>query len=268
MLKWNTMRRFGRGLLLGGALVALPWMSLAAGGDVLSAHGPVQTSNAGGARDLVAGDRIEAGDQLVAGATGGAALAVGDLWVEVGPNTDLRLEADGSVAVTRGTARVVDLAHAGGTIRTPHAVLQVGGSDTEVLVEADRSEACERRREIRVAPLTDERHPTATPVGRCAVAQAGALTLSAAGAERLQLSGAQVDVAIASHFVPTDVAAPAPNLDLFPLDPDKRTYLPCDDPGSCGGALTVLQAPTAPRTPPRRRTRTVTPGFTTGPANP
>lgn len=266
MHKLNTLRSIGRGILLGGALVALPWASLAAAGDILSARGPVHATGPEGSREIAAGGELAAGEGVATGAGGSAAISVGELWIEMGPETALTFAPDGSVSVTRGIARVVDLSDAGATIHTPHALIQVGGSDTEILVEGERSQVCERRHAIRVALASDQVNTTETPVDRCAVAEAGALAFVEAGAERLALSGAQVDVAVASHFSPTDVAAPPPSLDLFPLDPDKRTFLPCDDPGSCGGAVTVLQAPT-PRLAPQPTPKPPSFGFGTGPAD-
>ncbi len=267
MSTWKSMRERSRGLLLASALIAVPWASLASGGSVLSATGDVQAVAGEEVRALVAGDAIAAGEEIRAADGAGAALAVGDLWVEIGAASSVRLDEDGAVAITRGTARVVDLGAAGATLRTPHAEVEVAGSDTEILVEQDRSEMCERRRAVRVAPLANADGRTQTPVGQCcSVSGEGVVSLAAAGAERLALSGARVDVAVASHFTPTDVAAPTPSLDLFPLDPDKRTYLPCDNPSSCGGALTVQPAP-APRTPPPRRVTPSRRGFGTGPGD-
>ncbi|MBW2243489.1 MAG: hypothetical protein JRH01_16020 [Deltaproteobacteria bacterium] len=266
MQKLNTLRSIGRSILLGGALVALPWTSLAAAGDILSARGPVHTTGPEGSREIVAGDALAAGQGIETGAGGSAAVSVGDLWLEVGPETALTIGPDGSLDITRGLARVVDLSGAGATIHTPHALIQVGSSDTEILVDETSSQVCERRNAIRVAPNSDQSNASETPVGRCAVAEAGALTFAAAGAELLALSGVQVDVAVASHFSPTDVAAPPPSLALHPLDPDKRTFLPCDDPMSCGGALTVLQAPT-PRRSPTPTPKPPSFGFGTGPAD-
>ncbi len=268
MQKWNSMGSIGRVALLVAALAALPGASLAAGsGTVLSAG---TATHAASGQPLSAGEKLAAGEEIVTQSAGGAAVAWGDLWLEIGPDTALRLDSDGSVSVLRGLVRAVDLSEAGAqaTVHTPRATLAIVSGDTEILVERERDELCDHRRELRVARKAMPEDWRRIPPGQCAVVTGETIETHPAGTPRLALGGAQIDVAVASHFSPTDVAAPAPNLDIFPLDPDKRTYLPCDSPGSCGGAVQV-QVQRAPRVVRPRRRPAPKPsfGFETGPAD-
>lgn len=249
------------GALLAGAALAETT------GEVLSARGEAHVQGPEGRRSLDCGEPIREGERVVTGSGGDAALGVGDLYVQVGPGAVLRLGPQGELLVERGLVRVVDLGEGGGDaaarVRTPHAVVRGSGVDAEIRVEASRSEVCEGLGRLRVGRV-DASGSTRVEAGQCGIVEPTGITVQPRGAERLALSGAEgcVDVAIATHFQPTDVAAPPPSLDLFPLDPDKRTFNACEANG-CGGGVQVRTAPTPP-TPPQPPGF----GFGTGPADP
>lgn len=270
-MAWTRIARTGGVAALGAALGALVAGAALAetSGTVLSAHGAAHAHGADGRRSLDCGDVVREGERVVTGADGHAALSVGELYVQVGPASGLRLGPEGRLLVQQGLVRAVDLGEEGAPaeLRTPHAWLQGAGFDAEILVDDGRSELCEGLGTPEVGRTAASGRTRIEP-GRCAIADAGDLRVAPRGEERLALSGAEgcVDVDVASHFQPADVAAPPPALDLFPLDPDKRTFHPCDDPGSgCGGMPQVrVQAtpvPTPPQPPPDF-------GFGTGPAEP
>lgn len=269
--------------VVGSCLATALLLALAAGSahaeaaTLLSARGEVRAEGAGAPRDLGARDTFGAGERLVTGADAGAALAVGDLHVQVGPGSRLAVGPDGSLELERGTLRVVDLGDGSreAVVRTPHAVVRAAGADTEVEAGAAATRVRQGDGSARVARV-DATGTTELPEDHEARVDAEGVTVASGAAPRLALGGADVDVAVATHFQPADVAAPPSTVSLFPFDPDKRVLNPCDSPGSgCGGSPQLLVQPSAPgpsgapdfgfgtgpADPPD-------PGFGTGPADP
>mgnify|MGYP005853927133 CR=1 FL=1 len=270
-MRWTGCARKG-GLVLVAALLGAS-LAGAAGAEasaealsVLSAQGPVEVQGPRGVRELQCGEPLRRGARIATGPEGRASLGLGDLYLELGPEAAVRLTEVGRVHVLRGSVRAVDLGGAGQEVRvtTPHGGLRGAGLDATLAVGPERTEVCQALEEgwLWRANATGRAHLSA---GSCAAIQEDGVVLGAAGPDPLALSGAAgcVDVDIASHFQPADVAAPPLVMDFFPLDPDKRTFSACDDPGSgCGGSVQIVTPPMPPPMPPPDF------GFGTGPADP
>jgi len=266
MLNWNR-NRIGRaaGAAVLGGLLALPAASAPGDtvGSVLSASGAAHIEGPEGRRPLGCGESVREGERIVT--TSGATVSVtaGDTYLQVARDTVVRMDGSGRFQLERGLARFIDVADGANEIAvgTPHGQLTARGGDTEVSVNAGQAEFCERGRAVEVsAGSTRETLARA----QCATAQGGSIRLAPAGDSRVALSGAQgcIDIAVMNHLSPTDVAAPPPSVGLYPFDPDKRTYQPCDAAGSCGAIVVPMgtRSPDPTPDPPSF-------GFGTGPAD-
>jgi len=120
---------------------------------LLSARGEVRAERAGASRAVDARDVLADDERLVTGPGGAAALAVGDLHVQVGADTRLSRAPDGALELARGTIRVVDLGDGAreARVRTPHAVVRAAGADTEVEAGASATEVRQGDGSARVA---------------------------------------------------------------------------------------------------------------------
>jgi len=246
MTSWHaigTARRAAVGAsILAGLVLALP-----AAGQSVSVLSTAEGARLDG-RPLACNAELRPGARLATPATNGVSLAAGDVYVRMDRRSRLEVRDRGALHLDAGALRLVDGREGSPealVLRTPHAEIRGTGLDAEVLVENGWSRACAVRGEVELANRTSG-DATRLRGGECARTGASGTTQRLRARARLPLPDARgcIDVAVASQFTPADVAAPPPSLDLFPLDPDKRTFGPCDDPGSgCGAPPMPAEAP-------------------------
>jgi len=270
MMSWNSIDTTRRAVVgasvLAGLVLALP--AAAQSMSVLSVADGARVDG----RPLACNAPLAPGARLAAPAGSAVSLAAGDVYVHVDRRSHVRVDDDDTLRLEAGSLRLVDARNgtAGAfALRTPHAEVRGTGMDAEVLVENGWSRVCAVRGEVElVNRVTSD--TTRVQAGECARTEDSGSTQRLRAQPRLPLPDARgcIDVAIASQFAPTDVSAPPPSFDLFPLDPDKRTFGPCDDPGSGCGAMPT---PTGTNGPAPEPTPEPTPGFDfgfgTGPAD-
>jgi hypothetical protein len=235
----SVIERIVLGVVLGGVLGALPLFSASAA-EVLSTTGDAFVEGAEGRQPLQCNGLLRDGERIVTGEGSRAGLQVGEVYVQLDQGTSViirRTEGGAaSLEIVSGRVRLVDTAIGEGPlfeILTPNSRAAGRGFDTEVVVSQQGTEFCEAAADLDVA-LRDGSGSLLARPGQCVTARGGEPLATAPGGERqIALSGAEgcIEVAVVGHFLP-DVAAPPPTIGLAPLDPDRRTYGPCDDPGS------------------------------------
>jgi len=246
----GTIRRaaVGAGALAGLALgLALP--AAAQSVSVLSAADGARLDG----RPLACNAPLAPGARLITAAESAVSLAAGDVYVHVAPRSRVRVTDDDALHLEAGSLRLVDARNGSAgafAFRTAHAEIRGSAMDAEVLVENGWSRACVARGEVELVNRATS-DTTRLQAGECARTAASGATQRLRAQPRLPLPDARgcIDVAVASQFTPTDVAAPPPSFDLFPLDPDKRTFGPCDDPGSGCGAPPMPTSDPEPEPP-------------------
>jgi hypothetical protein len=255
----SVIERIVLGAVLGGVLGALPLFSAGAetAAEVLSATGSALAVSAEGQRPLECSGLVRDGERIVTDESSRAGLLAGDVYVQLDHATSVivrRTEAGAPLLeITSGRVRLVDTSAGDGSafeIRTRDSRAAGRGNDTEVTVSQLGTELCEARADLDVAGLDGDGSLVARP-GQCVTAHGGEpLVTAPRGESRIALSGAEgcIQVAVVDHFLP-DVAAPPPTIGLAPLDPDRMTYGPCDDPGS--GCMRINPAAGVVRRPTR-----------------
>jgi len=234
MMSWNAIDTVRRSALGAGVLASLV-LALPAAAQSVSVLSAADGARLDG-RPPACNAPLAPGARLTTTAESAVSLAAGDVYIHVDRRSRVNVEADETLHLEAGSLRLVDARNGSAgafALRTPHAQIRGTGMDAEVLVENGWSRACAVRGEVElVNRITSD--TTRLREGECARTGAAGGTQRLQAQPRLPLPDARgcVDVAIASQFTPTDVAAPPPSFELFPLDPDKRTFGPCDDPGS------------------------------------
>jgi hypothetical protein len=241
----SVIERIVLGAVLVGVLGTLPLLSAGAetAAEVLSATGTAFAEGAEGQRSLSCQGLVGEGERIVTNQGSRVGLMAGDLYVQVEPGTSVTLgrTAAGapSLEITSGRVRVVDTRAGEGPefeIRTPDSRAVGRGNDTEVTVSQRGTELCEAAADLKVTKQDGSGSLAARP-GQCVTAHGGeALAAAPRGESRIALSGAEgcIEVAAVDHFLPSVAAAPPPTIGLAPMDPERRTYGPCDN-GSCTG---------------------------------
>ena len=240
----SVIERTVLGAVLGGVLGTLPLFSAGAepAAEVLSVQGSVLAEGAEGRRSLGCEGLVSDGERIVTDEDSRTGLLVGDVYVQVDHASSLivrRTEAGAPMLeVTSGRVRVVDTSDGGRSvleIRTPDCRAEGLGNDTEVTVSHQGTELCEGAADLDVSGRDGNGSLVARP-GHCVTARGSEpLATAPRGESRIALSGADgcIKVAVVGLFLPGVAAAPPPTIGLAPLDPDRRTYGPCDEPGSC-----------------------------------
>jgi len=238
----SVIERIVLGVVLGGVLGALPLYSASAEtvAEVLSATDGAFVEAAEGRQPLQCDGLLRDGERIVTGEGSRAGLQVGEVYVQLDQGTSViirRTEAGApSLEILSGRVRLVDTGIEEGSlfeILTPDSRAAGRGIDTEVVVSQQGTEFCEAAADLDVA-LRDGSGSLLARPGQCVTARGGEpLATAPRGESQIALSGAEgcIEVAVVGHFLP-DVAAPPPTIGLAPLDPDRRTYGPCNDPGS------------------------------------
>ncbi len=227
--------------VLVGVLGTLPAQRAAAEtvGSVISTSGQAYAEGPAGRRPLECGTPIEAGERVVTPEGALVGLLAGDVYVQLDGGTNLGIDrgADGtpSFDLTSGRARILDTREGGAplVVKTPGATASGAGTDTEIAIGDTGTEFCEDSGNLELQPSTGS--SLIAGAGQCVTLAAdGSATASQKTAEAIKLAGADAcfDVAIVDHFTPGVAAPSAATISLAPIDPDRRIFGPCDDPGS------------------------------------
>jgi hypothetical protein len=252
----SVIERMVLGVVLGGVLGALPLFSAGAetAAEVLSTTGGVFAEGAEGRQPLQCNGVLRDGERVVTDEGSRAGLQLGDVYVQLDKGTSViirRTEAGApSLEILSGRVRLVDTGSGAGPlfeILTPDSHATGRGNDTEVTVSRVGTEFCEAAADLDVA-LRDGSGSLLARAGQCVTARGGEpLATAPRGESRIALSGAEgcIKVAVADHFLP-DVAGPPPTIGLAPLDPDRLTYGPCDNPGSGCMRIQPMGVPSPP----------------------
>jgi hypothetical protein len=214
------------------------------------------------AATLAIGDAIVSGSVIRTGADGKVGILASQIYVQLDPQSALKLERDASghvrMALTDGRARIVDTRAnpVPADLSVVDATAAVAGGDAEFYVLNEKAGRyamfCEW-----TGPLAVSRDPKSLTAGpnQCVLAKPHEPLYGANGHEHqiplLPLPNDAVFADPASdHFDTTDVAAGPPGLGFNdPINPPDRQRDPCDVPGSgcqvksLGGPPVVIEPP-------------------------
>ena len=214
------------------------------------------------AANLAVGDPIVAGSVVRTGAAGRVGFLASQIYVQLDPQSALKLERDASghvkMALSEGRARIIDTRAnpVPAELQVVDAEAAVAGGDAEFYVLNEKAGRyamfCEW-----TGPLQVTRAPKSLTAGpnQCVLAKPHEPLYAANGHDHqipllpLPYDAVFTDPA-SGHFDTTDVAAGPPGLGFAnPLDPPDRQRDPCDVPGSgcqgrvLGGPPIVIEPP-------------------------
>lgn len=210
---------------------------------------------------LALGDPIAAGSVVRTGADSRIGFLASQIYVQLDPQSALRLERDASgrvkMALTDGRARIIDTRQnpAPADLSAVDATAAVAGGDAEVYILNEKAGRyamfCEWS-----GPLAVTRDPKSVTAGpnECVLSKEHEPLYAAKGHDhQIPLLPLPYDAVFADpasdHFDTTDVAAGPPGLGFTdPIAPPERQRDPCDVPGSgcrtfATGAPVVIEPP-------------------------
>ena len=211
------------------------------------------------AAPLAVGDAVVAGAVLHTGANSRLGVFANDIYLQLDPQSALRLERDSSGHVTmtlqEGRARIIDTRGGGAAaaLRIDSASSKIAGGDSEVYILNEKAGRyamfCDWKGPVQVT--RDPKSLRAEP-GHCILSKPHEDLYAAQGHDhQIPLLPLPDDAVLydspANHFDTSDVAAGPPGFGFGdPVAPIERERDPCDVPGSgckTATALKVIEPP-------------------------
>jgi hypothetical protein len=238
-------------LIAAGLLLAQTALADSLVGKVAALEGHAMANQ----RELAVGDAVPAGSVIRTKESSRVGIFVGDIYVQLDPQSALLLERDENGRVKThlqsGRARIIDTRGEGdpGAIRVDKTTAMISGGDKEVYILSEKAGRyamfCEW-----TSPLAVTRDPKSLSVdpGNCVLSKPKEPLYAAKGHDhQIPLLPLPADLALndpaTDHFDLADVGAgPSPLGFGGPLDPAIRERDPCDTPGS-GCGVTVVEPP-------------------------